>query len=448
MAERSASDAPARVRSYDKGRGLAEKGHRLIPGGCHTYAKGDDQYPLESPPFLVRGRGCHVWDADGNEFIEYAMGLRAVTLGHAYPAVVEAATRQMQLGANFNRPSPIEVECAERFLGIVAGQDMVKFTKDGSAAIDAGLKLARAHTGRDMVAICADHPFFSSSDWFIGSTGIPGGVPQWVRDHTVKFRYNDVGSVETLFQNYPDRIACVILEPAKTDEPRDDFLANLKACCHRHGALLLLDEMITGFRWHVRGAQHVYGVQPDLSCFGKALGNGFAISALAGRRDIMELGGLDTRRERVFLLSTTHGAETHALAAAIAVMNIYENEPVIETLYARGKQLREGIDRAIAESGVRSNFRLLGRPCCLMYSTLDEQGHPSQGFRTLFLQELLRRGILAPSLVVSYSHTEADIDNTVRAVGEALEVYARALNDGLEKHLIGPPVKPVYRRFV
>jgi glutamate-1-semialdehyde 2,1-aminomutase len=442
----AAADQSAPEMRYEKGRQLAARAHELIPGGCHTYAKGDDQFPENSPKFIARGAGCHVWDVDGNEFIEYAMGLRAVTLGHAYPSVVEAARRQLGMGANFNRPSPLEVDCAERFLRLIRRADMVKFTKDGSAALDGGLKLARSWTGRDMVAICGDHPFFSSSDWFIGSTGIPGGVPEWTRQHTVKFRYNDLASVEALFDQYPGRIACVVLEPARTEEPQDGFLSRLKDSCHRHGALLMLDEMITGFRWHLNGAQHVYGVTPDLTSFGKALGNGFAISALAGRRDLMEQGGLRTDRERVFLLSTTHGAETHALAAAIAVMDVYEAEPVVETLYARGARLRTGLQQVVSSLGLESNFVLSGRDCCLFYGTLDGDGKPSQACRTLFLQETIRRGILAPSFVMSYSHSEADIDRTIDAVNGALGVYRRALDEGVDRYLVGPPVKPVYRR--
>jgi glutamate-1-semialdehyde 2,1-aminomutase len=435
------------TRTYDKGAALAARAHELIPGGAHTYAKGDDQYPELSPKFVARGKGCRIWDVDGNEFIEYAMGLRAVTLGHAYPAVVEAAQRAMLDGANFNRPAPIEVECAEAFLKLVRRADMVKFTKDGSAALDAGLKLARAWTGRDMVAICGDHPFFSSSDWFIGSTAIPGGIPEWTREHTVKFRYNDLASLDAVFDQYPERIACVVLEPARNVEPADGFLSKLRELCHRRGALLMLDEMITGFRWHKNGAQHVYDIEPDLSCFGKALANGFALSALAGKREIMEQGGIRGKRERVFLLSTTHGAETHALAAALAVMRIYDTEPVVETLYARGERLRAGIGKVVSELRLEKQFSLTGRPCCLFFNTANAEGVPDPAFRTLFMQEMLARGVLAPSFVTSYSHTEADIDATIDAVAESLAVYRKALEEGVGKYLVGPAVKSVYRRF-
>jgi glutamate-1-semialdehyde 2,1-aminomutase len=437
--------APAVSPSYAKGKALAKRAHELIPGGAHTYAKGDDQYPQEAPAFIVRGAGCHVWDMDGNEFIEYGMGLRAVTLGHAFPPVVEAAARQLQVGTNFVRPAPIEVECAERFLELIPGAEMVKFGKHGSDALDGAVRLARAHTGRDYVAICGDHPFFSTADWFIGSTPMPAGVPQWVRARTVKFGYNNLDSVRALFERLPGEIACVILEPARLDEPAPGFLEGLKALCESEGAVLVFDEMITGFRWHRSGAQQVYGVTPHLSTFGKAIANGFSLSALAGKRELMELGGYDHDRERVFLLSTTHGAETHALAAGIATMTTYRDEDVTGHLYRQGKRLRAGVAEAARLAGVEKQVECLGRDCGLIFTTRDQEGNPSQPFRALFLQELIRGGVLAPSFMVSYSHTDDDIDRTVEAVASALQVYRRALEDGVDRYLVGPPLKPVFR---
>ena len=342
---------------------LRERAHRAIPGGCHTYAKGDDQYPSNAPAFLVRGKGCRVWDREGREYIEYGMGLRAVTLGHAYEPVVEAAIRQMRLGTNFNRPSPIEVECAEALLGVVTRADMVKFAKDGSTAVSAAVKLARAHTGRVKVAICADHPFFSYNDWFMVTTGIPGGIPAGTEADTLTFRYNDLAGVERLFAEHPGEIACVILEPARTDEPKEDFLQRLKSLAHRNGALLVFDETISGFRWAIGGGQDVYDIAPDLAIFGKALGNGFSISALTGKREVMELGGLHHARERVFLLSTTHGAETHSLAAAKAVIDIYRSEDVIGTLYRQGERLASR--RASGCNGARHRQRVHARRSAL-----------------------------------------------------------------------------------
>ena len=312
---------------FDKSAALRKKVHDTIPGGAHTYAKGDDQYPERSPGFIERGKGCHIWDVDGNEFIEYGMGLRAVTLGHAYPSVIEAAYRQMQLGNNFNRPAPIELECAQMLQSLVSSAEMVKFAKDGSTVLTAALKLARAYTGRDLVAICSNSPFFSYNDWFIGTTAMDGGVSRVEVELTVKFNYNDIDSLQKLFEQYPNRIAMVLLEPARTEEPKDGFLQKVIDLAHRNGALVTLDETISGFRFHQGGAQTLYGVTPDMSCFGKALANGFSLSALTGKREVMELGGLFHDKERVFLLSTTHGAEGPSLAAAIETMRIYRDEP-------------------------------------------------------------------------------------------------------------------------
>jgi glutamate-1-semialdehyde 2,1-aminomutase len=426
---------------------LRERSHRVIPGGAHTYAKGDDQYPESIPGFIVRGEGCHVWDVDGNEFIEYGMGLRSVTLGHAFPSVVEAVCRQARLGVNFTRPSPLEVECAEKLCSLIPSAQMAKFAANGSDVTTAAVKLARAYTGRDLVAVCAEHPFFSVDDWFIGTTGMNAGIPEAIRGLTLKFHYNDIGSVQALFAQYPTGIACVILEPEKTDPPAPHFLEDLAGLCQRHGALLIFDEIITGFRYHLRGAQHLHGVSADLSTFGKALGNGFPVSALVGRREVMQLGGLGHNRERVFLLSTTFGAGTHALAAASETMRVYEQEDVVGHLYRQGSKLAAGIGEFVRRLGLEDYFGLAGRPCNLVYWTKDADGKPSQAFRTLLLQETLRRGILMPSLVVSFSHGDDDIARTVEAIGEALEIYRQALEEGIGRFLTGRPVQPAIRKY-
>lgn len=445
----SSADGPAAAPAADRFRvsdAMRARAHALIPGGAHTYAKGDDQYPLRAPGFIRRGAGCRVRDVDGAEYIEYGMGNRAVGLGHCHPAVLDAARRALDLGCNFTRPTPLETDCAEMFLDSVPGAEMVKFCKDGSDATSGAIRLARAHTGRDMIAICGDHPFFSTDDWFIGTTPVNAGIPKAVRDLTVAFRYDDLEDARALFARHPGRIAAVILEPARGADPSPGYLSALKALAHREGALFILDEMITGFRWSRGGGQEVYGVTPDLSTFGKAMGNGFSVSALCGRREFMRLGGLDhTDRPRVFLLSTTHGAETHALAAATETMRIYRDEPVIAHLHRIGALLREGLEAAIARRGLQDHVRVTGRDCCLAYQTLDPAGAPSQAYRSLLLQETIRRGVLAPSLVVSYSHGEADIAATVDAFDGAFGVYLRALEDGVGAHLVGRPSEIVYR---
>jgi glutamate-1-semialdehyde 2,1-aminomutase len=432
---------------FEKSLQIQSRAHALIPGGAHTYAKGDDQYPILAPGFLTRGNGCHVWDVDGNEFIEYGMGLRAVTLGHAYPPVVEAAYHQMLLGENYTRPATIELECAEEFLHLIDGADMVKFAKNGSDATTAAIRLARAYTGRDLIARCADQPFFSTDDWFIGNTPMSAGIPKVVQDLTLRFSYNDVDSLQVLFEQHPGQIACVFLEAATSVEPQPDFLQSIQALCRKHGAVFILDEMITGFRWNVGGAQKEYGIVPDLSTFGKGIGNGFSVSALAGKRELMELGGLMHDRERVFLLSTTHGAENHSLAAAIATMQIYRRDNVIDFLYRQGERLRAGVTSIIELFGLQDHFKLLGRPSNMIFATYDQAKQPSQPFRTLFLQEMIKHGLITPSLVVSFSHTDEDIDRTINAIGESLYIYRCALQDGIDRYLVGRPVKPVFRKF-
>ena len=426
---------------------LQARAHRAIPGGCHTYAKGDDQYPADAPDFIVRGKGCRVWDRTGREYIEYGMGLRAVTLGHAHDAVVEAAHAQARLGLNFNRPSWLEVETAEALLALLPRADQVKFAKDGSTVLTAAIKLARASTGRLKVAVCADHPFFSYNDWFMVTTGIPGGIPESRRPETLTFRYNDLASVEKIFAEHPGEICAVLLEAERTAAPKDDFLHKLRDVAHRNGALMIIDEMVTGFRWHKGGAQEVFDLEPDLATFGKALGNGFPISALVGKREIMDLGGLHHDRERVFLLSTTHGAESSALGAALKIMEIYQQEDVTGALHRQGERLRRGVMRTVGELKLGDYFTIDGRDCALLYGTRDGEKKPSQPFRTLFLQQTLRRGLLAPNFIVSYAHLDADIDRSIEAVSEALLVYRKALDEGVDKYLEGPSIKPVYRRF-
>lgn len=425
-------------------RRLQDRAHQIIPGGCHTYAKGDDQYPLLAPGFIRSGRGCRVWDVDGNGYIEYGMGLRAVTLGHAFAPVVDAAAAALAQGSNFTRPSPLEVECAEELLSIIDSAEMVKFAKDGSTVTTAAVRLARAFTGRNLVAVCETDPFISYNDWFIGGTSLRAGIPVATQQATVRFRYNDIASIRSLFQAFPQDIACIICELERNEPPRDGFLAALRGFCTDNGALLIADEMISGFRWHLGGAQKYHGVVPDLCAFGKAMSNGFSVSALAGRRDVMELGGSRDGKRSVFLLSTTHGAETHALAAAKATMRFYKSHDVIGHLERQGTRLQRGIREVAQANGVADHITLLGRPCNLVYATRDQTGAPSQPFRTLFLQELICGGVIAPSFVVSFSHSDDDIDQTIDAVDRALQIYRRALDDGIDRYLVGPSVAPVF----
>ncbi|CAN5495210.1 glutamate-1-semialdehyde 2,1-aminomutase [soil metagenome] len=435
------------IRTYERSVEHQQRAHRLIPGGAHTYARGDDQMPAAAPVVVDRGEGCFVWDVDGNRYIEYGMGLRAVTLGHAFKPVNDAVAWQLGRGAGFTRPAALELEAAEAFLDLVPGADMVKFCKDGSNATTAAIKLARAATGRDIVAYCSDHPFFSQDDWFIGTTPMNAGIPQAISDLSIGFPYGDLAALERVLVERDGEIAAVILEPDRGSEDVGSYLAGVRDLCRRNGVVLIFDEMITGFRWHNGGAQALYNVTPDLSAFGKALANGFSVSALCGKREIMELGGLHHARDRVFLLSGTHGAELPALAASIATIETYRSRDVVGHLHGAGARLRRGIAAKTAALGISDYFEVLGRDCNLVYATRDESGNPSQDFRTLFLQETIARGLLAPSLVTALAHDNDIIDETIEIVGEALKVYALALTNGVHTHLRGRPVQPVFRRL-
>jgi glutamate-1-semialdehyde 2,1-aminomutase len=419
--------------------------HDLIPGGAHTYAKGDDQYPAGMAPVIEGGAGCRVRDIDGNEYVEYGSGLRSNILGHGFEPVLRAVRRWLDDGVNFVRPHRIELEAAERITDLIPSAEMVKFGLNGSDATTAAVRLARAYTGRDMVAVCRDQPFFSADDWFIVTTPMSAGVPDAVRHLTVQFSYNDLGDLARLFDTYPGQIAAVMLEAETAQPPAPGYFDGLRRLCDLNGALLVLDEMITGFRWHERGAQFVHRIDPDLCTFGKGIANGFPVSALAGRRDVMRLGGFVDDADRVFLLSQTAGAQPWALAAMLAAIDCCERDRISERLHRIGGDLRRGVEAVVAEAGLSSYFELRGRDCNLTYLARDDAGQPSQAFRTLVLQELVDRGILAPSFVVCAAHDAAAIEQTVDAVAELMPRYRLALEYGIDQVLRGRPVRPAIR---
>lgn len=420
---------------------------RLIPGGAHTYSKGIDQFPANGPLFLERGEGVRVWDDQGREFIDWTMGLRTMSLGYGNRAVIDAVIAQINRGSNFARPSSVEAACAQDLIDLIPSAEMVKFAKNGSTATTAAVKLARAFTGRDMVAMCKEHPFFSYDDWFIGTTPANSGIPQAVRDLSLTFHYNDIDSLQRLFTAHPGKIAAVIMEAATTDHPQPGFLQAVHDLCKREGAIFILDEMITGFRWHLNGAQAYYGIKPDLATFGKGLANGFSVSALVGRADIMELGGIDHDKRKVFLVSTTHGAENHALAAARAALKIYREEGVVDHMWAIGRLLIDGMNAAAHDAGIGDQVVFSGVPSSPVFACRDADGAASLPLRTLLLQEMTRRGVLVNYIAPSFAHTADDVARTVDAARESFAVYARALSEGWEKLLVGPAIKPVFREY-
>ena len=443
---------------------------KAIPGGAHTYSRGYDQYPTNAPQSLTHGKGPCVYDPEGRKFLDYGMALRAVNIGYAEEAVDMAAYEQIRKGNNLTRPSLIELEAAELMIELIDSVDMVKFTKNGSTAVSAAVKLARAYTGRALVARCTEHPFFSYDDWFIGSTPITRGIPQETIAQTKVFRYNDVASLEGLIEQYPGQFACVVMEPAALECPAlgldtsgccgqanctrnysggaGNYLQKVQRLCRRHGIVFILDEMITGFRWHIKGAQHLYQVTPDLCTFGKAMANGYSVACVAGKREIMELGSIEVAgRERVFLLSTTHGAEMCGLGAFVATMRFLQVHNVVQHLWSYGSQLISLMRQKADEYDLGKYFKAGGVACSPYYETLDSSGRGSLEFRTLFAQEMIRQGVLMPWISLSYRHGVAELIRTGQALDAAFRVYRKALNNGVDKYLQSPVIQPVFRKY-
>ena len=422
--------------------------HKVIPAGCHTYSKGDDQFPDNVPDVIVRGKGSHCWDSNGTEFIDWGMGLRSVILGHAFEPVLEAVREQLILGSNFTRPSPMETLLAQELISIIPSAEMCKFAKNGSDVTTAATRLARAYTGRKFIARCSDNPFFSFDDWFIGTTSPNSGIPSEISELTLQFNYNDISSLEILFQKYPDQIACVIMEPVSTVPPNGSYLQDVKKVTHKNGAVLIFDEIISGFRWHLGGAQAYFNVIPDLSTFGKAIANGFSLSALVGKKEIMDLGGLHHPHKKVFLLSSTNGAETHSLAAALATIKTIQSDQTIDRIWQMGKALQNRFNEMSQSLGMLDYVKMEGYPCSPYLVTKDNNAQASMEYRTLFLQETISMQVLIPWIAISQSHDETDLNKTIDACTSALQLYKVALDTGDPLSMInGSIVKPVFREY-
>lgn len=439
------------IKNFAKSREFSERVHRVIPGGAHTYSKGDDQFPINAPGAITHGKGAHVWDPDGNEYIDCSMGLTSVCIGHGYEPVVEAVCKAAAQGTNFQRPATIELEAAEIFLATVQSGEMVKFAKNGSTVTTAAVKLSRAYTGRNRVALCREHNFFSYDDWFIVSTPCDRGIPDQTRSLTVGFSYNDLASVEALFADPDHDIACLIMEPVKFDPPQDGFLQKVGELCKKHGVVYIIDEMISGFKWGLQGAQQLYGVKPDLATWGKGIANGFSACALTGRKEIMDLGGISNiGDDKLFLISTTHGAETIGLAAMIATIEAFQAHGMIESNWARGKALNDSLNQVIVRHGLQDALEVKGDPCLMAMVCRNAAGMADDGFRTLMMQEMIARGVLFQGLLYpTWSHQQAELDWMANAFDESCAVYRRALDQGnVDGLLLGAPAKPVFRKKI
>lgn len=414
---------------------LLQRAEGLIPAYTQTLAKGPGQYVQGvAPIYAQRAKGAHLWDVDGNRYLDYTMAVGPLILGYGHDAVDAAIERQLQDGITFSLMHPLEVEVAELIRTVVPHAESVRYSKTGCDVTSAAIRLARAFTGRNTIVCCGYHGWH---DWYIGTTDRDAGIPRSSKDLTYTFSYNDVGSVLAAID---DDTAAIILEPMVFEEPRDGFLQSLRTICDERGILLIFDEMWTGFRIALGGAQERFGVRADLACFSKAVANGMPLSILTGRSDIMKLCEHD-----VFFF-TTFGGEALSLAAAKATIQYLADNDVPRRIEALGSQLRDGLNSLIEDLDIPYvSCKGLGTRTIV---TFDGSVADPLVMKSFVQQEMIARGILWGGFHnMSYAHTPADVAYTLESYHEVLLLLRDAVSSGnLHASLRGTPVQPVFRR--
>lgn len=417
---------------------LFRKAKKLIPSCTQTFSKGYTQYVQGvSPIFLKKGKGSHVWDVDGNEYIDYVNALLPIILGYNYESINDIVMHQLQDGVSFSLPHPLEIEMAEVLSEIIPCAEMVRFGKNGSDVTSGAVRAARAFTGRDIIACCGYHGW---QDWYIGTTERRLGVPKAVQALTVSFKYNNIESLKNIFHKHKNDVAAVIMEPVNYYPPKTDFLQSVRDLTHENGSLLIFDEIITGFRFALGGAQEYFGVIPDMACFGKAMGNGFPISAVVGKSEYMQIF------DNIFY-SFTFAGEALSLAASLEVIKEIRQKDVIPYLWKQGQKLMDGVNSISEEYGLREKVQCIGYPVLGLITFKDENNKDSYEIKSLFQQEVIRQGILFLSTHnISFSHSDEDIEHTLSVYRKALKSVAEAIRDGtVRQKLIGEPIQPVFK---
>lgn len=411
----------------------------VIPLATQTFSKSAMNFVRGAAPlFLERGDGPHVWDLDGNRYLDYVAGLLCIVLGYRDPDVDAAIRAQLDRGISFSLATTLECELAERLVGLIPCAEMVRFAKNGSDATAAAVRLARAFTGRDKVALCGYHGWH---DWSIGTTTRDLGIPAAVKGLSATFAFNDADSLATLLAREPGAYASIVLEPATTTAPAPGFLEAVRALADRHGAVLVFDEIVTGFRIALGGAQAFYGVTPDLACFGKAMGNGMPISAIVGRRDIMRV------MEDVFV-SGTFGGEALSLAASLATIDKLERGNGVERLKALGRRLAGVLGDGLAASGLDRHFAVGGQDWWVRLGHVRAGGSSPVIATSLLRQEAAAHGLLmGAGLNLCLAQDAPDvIAETTGAWQATCTATAAALADREPaRHLRGTPIEPVFR---
>lgn len=423
---------------YRNSEALLQRALQVIPMGTQTFSKSRTQYPHGvSPYYAARAQGSQFWDADGNQYVDFVNGLCAVTLGYNDPDVTQAVRQQLEDGVIFSLPHRVEIDVAEKLIEMVPCAEAVRFGKNGSDATAGAIRIARAFTGREHVAACGYHGW---QDWYIGATTRNLGIPRSTAQLTHLFSYNNPDSLLKIFREYPEQVAAVIMEPMNVAQPENGFLEAVQEMASQHNAVLIFDETITGFRYSNGGAQELFGVTPDLATFGKGLANGYPVSAVAGRADIMRF------MEEVFF-SFTFGGEALSLAASLATMRKLQQEPVVPTMIATGEQILSGVRKLIERFGLQSFLDVAGHPTWSFLLIRDSGPYAQYVIKTLFLQEMLRRGVLTLGTHnVSYAHTQEDIGKLLGAYEEVLPILGDAvLNQRMEELLLCKPLEPLFK---
>lgn len=423
---------------YAKSEAMLDRARQTIPLASQTYSKSLTQYPHGVSPFFVqRGEGSHVWDVDGNEYVDFVNGLLSVMLGYRDPDVDAAVRAQMESGVTFSLPHPVEHEVAEKIVEMVPSAEQVRFGKNGSDATSGAVRVARAFTGRDQVVACGYHGWH---DWYIGSTTRDLGVPEATRSLTHAVPYNDLDALVALFDRHDSDIACVIMEPMNVTFPADGYLEGVRALTRDRGALLVFDEIITGFRFARGGAQALFGIDPDLTAIGKGIGNGYAVAAVAGRADAMKL------MEEVFY-SFTFGGETVSLAATLAVLRKVDEHDVPAILASRGGRIVEGTKALIEKHAAGDFLSVSGHPAWSFLNFNDAGGSSLLEIKSLWMQEIFERGILSLGTHnMSFAHSDADVDRLLAVYDEVFPILKQAVENGAVRQFLRcEPLQPLFR---
>ncbi len=401
-----------------------------------TLAKGPGQWVKGiAPKYMESGKGSHVWDVDGNEYIDYTMAVGPLSLGYCYEAVDNAIINQLKKGITFSMMHRLEVELAELIHEVIPNAESIRISKTGADVCSAAIRVSRAFTGRKKVLCCGYHGWH---DWYIAVTSRHAGIPEDIKDMSFTIEYNNIESVKAALD---EDVACLILEPFVFEEPKNNFLHELQKLCKANGTLLIFDEMWTGFRVSLGGAQEYFDIKPDLAVYSKALANGMPISLLTGRKDVMELFEKD-----VFFF-TTFGGEALSLAACIATITELRDKNVPAYLREKGKVLKDGYNQIAQELGIDSYTKCTGYDCRTIM-TFDASGGDPLVLKSIVQQEMIKRGILWGGFHnMSFSHTDEDIAYTLKAYREALAYLKEAIEskNPLE-YLKGEPVEAVFRK--